>query len=311
MPKFGTQVPNNNKEETGYNRIPYGRDSSSFNKTDRDGSLRFYTVDEQTAIRTQYKLLDIYLAEFSHHLNHKQYNFDNGNQRFETNQHKIDRNIIKLMSSNGNEYFHFSLFIKEGRYGGLHITCPSTSIRLYLEHTNILAKSCEGALFCNKLLRQLFDTLHRYFSTEKHLNQKDLKQDIKVVIDCILDRFPNRNEANKEIVESLRLLREAAYNYKSFSSGGSTKTVMYLVKIDKLKQKNKLLKKDKIKNKNKIEKNNKLINELKAKAKKEKAKATAKKEKEKQKAKAKKEKAKAKAKKVTCKKSTCSKKNKK
>ena len=65
---------------------------------------------------------------------------------------------------------------------------------------------------------------------------------------------------------------------------------------------------------------NQLINELKAKAKKEKAKAKAKAKKEKakakakkekQKAKAKKEKAKAKAKKVTCKKSTCSKKNKK
>ena len=159
-----------------------------------------------------------------------------------------------------------------------------------------------------------------------------------MVINCILDKFPHRDVAKREICESLNILiRESNFKplFDSFRSrerdldergryanGGSTKSVMYLVKIDKLKQKNKLLKKDKIKNKNKIEKNNKLIQELKAKAKKEKAKAKAKAKKEKaktkvkakkEKAKAKKEKAKAKAKakKVTCKKSTCSKKNKK
>tara|TARA_Y100000389_G_scaffold52514_1_gene48324 strand:+ start:881 stop:1846 length:966 start_codon:yes stop_codon:yes gene_type:complete len=304
--------------------------SSSFSDTDRNGSLYSYSKDEQTVIATQYTHLDSFLAEFSNGLK-EEYELTN-NKRFETNEYSQGRNIIKLMSSGGREYFHFSLFIKEDektgirRYGGLHITCPSTTKRLYLEHDNILEKSSEGAKFCNELLKQLFKTLKTYFETEKHSNGDDLEKGIKHVIYCILDQFPNRDVAKRQICESLDILiRKSDFKplYDSFpilkhsKYGGSTKSVMYLVKIDKLKQKNKLLKKDKIKNKNKIEKNNKLIQELKAKAKKEKAKAKAKAKAKKEKAKAKKEKAKvkvkakAKAKKVTCKKSTCSKKNKK
>ena len=60
-------------------------------------------------------------------------------------------------------------------------------------------------------------------------------------------------------------------------------TTIYLVKIDKLKETNKILKKNKIKNKNKIEKNNKLILKLKEQNKKEKEKLKAKTKKEKQK----------------------------
>ena len=47
--------------------------------------------------------------------------------------------------------------------------------------------------------------------------------------------------------------------------GGSTKLVIYLVKIEKIKKLNKKLRKNKNKNKSKIEKNNKLIDELKIK----------------------------------------------
>ena len=63
--------------------------------------------------------------------------------------------------------------------------------------------------------------------------------------------------------------------------GGSTKSVLYLVKIEKLRELNKKLRKNKTKNKNKIEKNNKQIDELKIKIKKEKAKEKLKKQKEK------------------------------
>jgi len=82
------------------------------------------------------------------------------------------------------------------------------------------------------------------------------------------------------------------------SLGGSTKSVLYLVKIEKLRELNKKLRKNKTKNKNKIEKNNKQIDELKIKIKKEKAKEKLKKQKEKklEKEKLKKEKAKAKEK---------------
>ena len=64
-------------------------------------------------------------------------------------------------------------------------------------------------------------------------------------------------------------------------SGGSTKIVLYLVKIEKLRELNKKLRKNKTKNKSKIEKNNKLIDELKVKIKKQKEKEKLKKQKEK------------------------------
>tara|TARA_Y100000389_G_scaffold194532_1_gene224679 strand:- start:222 stop:1811 length:1590 start_codon:yes stop_codon:yes gene_type:complete len=67
----------------------------------------------------------------------------------------------------------------------------------------------------------------------------------------------------------------------SSSRGGSTKIVVYLVKIEKIKELNKKLKKNKTKNKNKIEKNNKQIDELKIKIKKQKEKEKLKKQKEK------------------------------
>jgi hypothetical protein len=61
--------------------------------------------------------------------------------------------------------------------------------------------------------------------------------------------------------------------------GGSTKIVIYLVKIEKLRELNKKLRKNKTKNKNKIEKNNKQIDELKIKIKKQKQKEKLKKQK--------------------------------
>ena len=73
----------------------------------------------------------------------------------------------------------------------------------------------------------------------------------------------------------------SAAGTKRASGGGSTKSVLYLVKIEKLRELNKKLRKNKTKNKNKIEKNNKQIDELKIKIKKEKAKEKLKKQKEK------------------------------
>lgn len=65
--------------------------------------------------------------------------------------------------------------------------------------------------------------------------------------------------------------RDARSN-KRKSVGGSTKVVIYLVKIEKIRELNKKLRKNKNKNKTKIEKNNKLIDELKIKLKKQKEK---------------------------------------
>jgi len=74
--------------------------------------------------------------------------------------------------------------------------------------------------------------------------------------------------------------RDARSN-KRKREGGSTKVVIYLVKIEKIRELNKKLRKNKNKNKTKIEKNNKLIDELKIKLKKQKEKE--KKEKQKKK----------------------------
>ena len=68
---------------------------------------------------------------------------------------------------------------------------------------------------------------------------------------------------------------------KTKKAGGSTKIVLYLVKIEKIRELNKKLRKNKTKNKSKIEKNNKLIDELKVKIKKQKEKEKLKKQKEK------------------------------
>ena len=83
---------------------------------------------------------------------------------------------------------------------------------------------------------------------------------------------------------------------------GSTKSVLYLAKIEKLKELNKKLRKNKTKNKNKIEKNNKEIDELKIKIKKEKEKTKQKAKEEKEKAKEEKEKEKLKKEKQKAKK---------
>ena len=72
--------------------------------------------------------------------------------------------------------------------------------------------------------------------------------------------------------------------------GGSTKVLLYLTKIEKLRELNKKLRKNKTKNKNKIEKNNKEIDELKIKIKKEKEKIKKEKQKEIEKIKKKKQK---------------------
>jgi hypothetical protein len=79
--------------------------------------------------------------------------------------------------------------------------------------------------------------------------------------------------------------------------GGSTKVLLYLAKIEKLRELNKKLRKNKTKNKNKIEKNNKEIDELKIKIKKEKEKIKKEKQKEKEKIKKEKQKEKEKQKK--------------
>ena len=89
------------------------------------------------------------------------------------------------------------------------------------------------------------------------------------------------SEKSKADIEPLHSPRERSPTERSPIKrlGGSTKIVIYLVKIEKLRELNKKLRKNKTKNKNKIEKNNKQIDELKIKIKKQKQKEKLKKQK--------------------------------
>ena len=121
-----------------------------------------------------------------------------------------------------------------------------------------------------------------------HQQLKVLRDNLKAIGRA---QLPNGGDAAVEAIDSfnIRQVERGQLGGKDNALVGKYKakknknTTIYLVKIDKLKETNKILKKNKIKNKNKIEKNNKLILKLKEQNKKEK-------EKEKLKAKTKKEK---------------------
>ena len=292
-------------------------------------SIGMTDYDLQTAIVTTWKQLDIDLAEFGAYIRNipgiQQVTDQNG------------RVIIKLINvSDNTEYFHLSLFTKNDRYGGLHLTCYPDK-KLYL--TN------EEVLFCcgmeeKYIILNLFKTLIYYLEHQKRWDNSELSDMIKNFMFCC---HKDSDSKKKDIIRLLKLLHTEYNNFTPLTrycttlarktvnrdrdrdrdreregererdkdergrdrlggSGGSTKVVLYLIKIEKLRELNKKLRKNKTKYKNKIQKNNKQIDELKIKIKKEKAKA---------KEKLKKEKAKKKLKKVKVKKVHISKKIKK
>ena len=318
-----------------------------FYTSDKDQFSRFKRLDteEKEAVEIALEEFDKDIALFASENEKKKIPTGNDDGSVEWVVNQEGRVIVKFYYNTGEEIFHISSFIKKGRIGGIHIAwpCPKnekfhdchdkySNARngkryIYLTLEWIMKWLGEGHKINGgvDLLNTILEPLITYFETGRSVSDQSIEISGNIaefIKSCKNYHYDLKHHGGvypvNKIINLLKAVHEETTQYITW--GGSTKTVMYLVKIDKLKQKNKLLKKDKIKNKNKIEKNNKLINELKAKAKKEKAKAKAKAKKEKakakakkekQKAKAKKEKAKAKAKKVTCKKSTCSKKNKK
>ena len=116
------------------------------------------------------------------------------------------------------------------------------------------------------------------------------KEEVSVIPESDFEREGEKDDMDNDGAEGSR---------KRKRGGGSTKVLLYLAKIEKLRELNKKLRKNKTKNKNKIEKNNKEIDELKIKIKKEKEKEKIKKEKQKEKEKIKKEKQKETVKKQT------------
>jgi hypothetical protein len=148
--------------------------------------------------------------------------------------------------------------------------------------------------YCDKftLLVTTMVTLQKKFLKELIPQPQSVKAKEKQIKDNLL----KKNETLQKIIEELEKKnaeRERQKNERAqraekrkrdnddIKSGGSTKIVLYLVKIEKIRELNKKLRKNKTKNKSKIEKNNKLIDELKVKIKKQKEKEKLKKQKEK------------------------------
>ena len=279
--------------------------STALTRRDQNDDLNTMDRDLQSAIVSTYVDLDKVLAEFA------ETNLVNL-PGVRTVVDKLGRIIIKLYHNDATystEFFHFSLFTKNNRYGGLHITCPHNGAKLYLPNDEVLVSCGYGSKY---LFSNLFDTLIRYFDEQHHSSGVPLSGNIR---NFVTGSYRGNNEYRREIIDLLEQIKikfenfEPLLNYcdaKSKSDrkhhpyrhghGGSTKLVIYLVKIEKIRELNKKLRKNKTKYKNKIQKNNKQIDELKIKIKKEKAMAKEKLKKEKAMAKEKLKKEKAKAK---------------
>jgi hypothetical protein len=219
------------------------------------------------------------------------------------------------------EIMHISLFPDD--VGGIHTTIPDKPVagsppflqRLYLTNEHILTCLGNGKKYYT--LSNYLKTLAHYFDKEEPITrpkEEPLPPKIQYFINNCLNRRlyphfpepdePTRDDKKKQLVNLLTALHGSVTELcridndlnknKRRKRGGSTKVVLYLIKIEKLRELNKKLRKNKTKNKNKIEKNNKQIDELKIKIKKEKAKAKEKLKKEKAKAKEKLKKEKAK-----------------
>ena len=279
--------------------------STALTRNDQDADLNTMDRDLQSAIVSTYVDLDKVLAEFAEA---ELVNLPGVTIVVD----QLGRIIIKLYHNDGTystEFFHFSLFTKNNRYGGLHITCPYNGAKLYLPNDEVLFSCGHGSKY---LFSNLFDTLIRYFNDQHHSSGEPLSRNISEFVTC---SHRGNDKYREEIIELLKKIKIKFENFepllkyceaKSKSErrshpyrhghGGSTKLVIYLVKIEKIRELNKKLRKNKTKYKNKIQKNNKQIDELKIKIKKEKAKAKEKLKKEKAKAKEKLKKEKAKAK---------------
>ena len=271
---------------------------------DQYKNLLMFDDNNQDAVATIYDALDLQIAQFIRtDLN------DSGIPGITANVEQPGRIIITISDPLTRvEYFHFSLFTKDNRYGGLHLTCPDSSPKgkkIYIANAQVLI--CCGR--DNKyIITNLIDTLIHYFSYGTRQGGLPLPWYVHDFIVCCLSKSPDASTARRVIVDSLRELKNKFMNYEPYDcsknydlshpyrcrGGGSTKLVIYLVKIEKIRELNKKLRKNKTKYKNKIQKNNKQIDELKIKIKKEKAMAKEKLKKEKAKAKEKLKKQKAK-----------------
>ena len=286
--------------------------STSTASGDQFRDLLMHGQNDADAIATSYELLDRDLYEFI-----RDNLIRSSIPGITANIDVRGRIIIRLNSytTRGLEYFHFSLFTQNNRYGGLHLTCPDSGIpggrKIYVQNKEIL--DC-----CGKdrkyLITNLIETLLYYFEHGRRRNGGPLPQFVREFIACCLSKSPDAQQEIKTMLREFKYRfedyielqdcsadchrRPHPSGYHPFRRGGSTKLVIYLVKIEKIRELNKKLRKNKTKNKTKIQKNNKKIDELKNKIKKQKEKAKEKLKKEKAKAKEKLKKEKAKVKKV-------------
>jgi len=260
-------------------------DSLQFSCTDQSSDFRRLNHDLSTAIRTEYKNMDMKLDEFHEYID-KTGTIDG----VDFNTKEPGRIVITfrrqgILSRPGKELFHLSLFTKGDRFGGLHASIPDnipnrkkTPRHIYLTNEHIL--SCCGKGDGEKyIISNFLRTLAYYFLNRQRINGSALDGN---TVD-FMNICDNNEIADKQIIYNL--LNTLASRYERWSPSGrggksaSIKTVLYFVKIKKIKYINKNLRKNKIENKKKIEKNNKQIDELKIKIKKQKTKEKLKKQK--------------------------------
>lgn len=268
--------------------------SSLVSSNDQFKDLLMFDDNYRDAVTTVYDGLDLDLAQFISTDLKGPGSSING---ITANVDLSGRIIIKINNpTNGMEYFHFSLFTQNNRYGGLHLTCPDGTQKgkkIYLTNAEVLICCGKDSKY---IISNLINTLTYYFKYGIRRNGGELPDFVLKFINCCLSKSA---EAKKHIIDLLEKLKAKFEIYIPFKCsknqpnhcntyhpyrprhGGSTKLVIYLVKIEKLRELNKKLRKNKTKNKNKIEKNNKRIDEFKEKLKKEKAKAKEKLKKEK------------------------------
>ena len=150
---------------------------------DQYDDLLTFDNNNQDAIATVYDALDLQMAQFI--------STDLNNSRISgitANVEQSGRIIIKISNPiTHDEFFHFSLFTKNNRYGGLHLTCPDKSPKgkkIYIANIQVLI-SC-GKEDSKYIITNLIDTLIYYFSYKTRQDGVSLPRYVSEFINCCL-----------------------------------------------------------------------------------------------------------------------------
>ena len=273
-----------------FNRTPSLSGQWTSNE-DQNADFLLHNHDDQDVLEMAYKDFDTAAALYGEEHQHYRVVENGAVGKVQWVVDVDGRIIIKFYYPiRGNEIFHISSFTQNGRFGGIHIAWPDRHARkgksyIFLRHEWIfnylgVGWTRNGAL---QIVEKLLTLLIHYFRTNQRSSQPGvaITDGLLLAFMASCRRRGPLADNNPNILALLNESRRRISNWEPHSYGGSTKIILYLVKIKKLRELNKKLRKNKTKNKNKIEKNKKRIDELKNKIKKQKKKEKVKKQKEK------------------------------